>query len=248
VAESNVSTEDTSSRTREPNDSTNGFCHREPGSMKLRSAPAEAAPVAQSVGGHLGAVVHPDELHPDELRAGAALADDLVEHPGSCGRRRSSGPPASPAPRGCIRRRRGAVSACGRGWWCRTGSPRPRHGWGARPAAAWRARWTPEPLPLAFPLPHRSNPGRTTLPHVELQRRDGDGGRVVAAACFGRPEQGTQQIEQQSRAGPFAGPKPESMMLPCGARRSGQRPIRVGSRRRANSLQAGHASVTRSIA
>ena len=39
--------------------------------------PAEAAPVPQGVGGHLGAVVHPDEL-----RAGAALADDLVEHPG----------------------------------------------------------------------------------------------------------------------------------------------------------------------
>ena len=51
-----------------------------------------------------------------------------------------------------------------------------------------------EPLLLAFPLPHRSNPGRTTLPHVE----------------------------QQSRAGPFAGPKPESMMVPRGARRSGQ--------------------------
>ena len=37
--ESNASTESTSSRTREPNDSTNGFCHGEPGSMKLRSAP-----------------------------------------------------------------------------------------------------------------------------------------------------------------------------------------------------------------
>jgi hypothetical protein len=29
-----------------------------------------------------------------------------------------------------------------------------------------------------------------------------------------------QQIEQQSHAGPFAGPKPESMMVPGGARRS----------------------------
>jgi hypothetical protein len=28
----------TSSRTREPNDSTNGFCHGEAGSMKLRPA------------------------------------------------------------------------------------------------------------------------------------------------------------------------------------------------------------------
>jgi hypothetical protein len=37
-AESNASTESNSSRTREPNDSTNGFCHGEPGSMKLRPA------------------------------------------------------------------------------------------------------------------------------------------------------------------------------------------------------------------
>jgi hypothetical protein len=36
--ESNASTESTSSRTREPNDSTNRFCHGEPGSMKLRPA------------------------------------------------------------------------------------------------------------------------------------------------------------------------------------------------------------------
>src|SRR5829696_4008388 len=36
--ESNASTESTSSRTREQNDSTNGFCHGEPGSMKLRPA------------------------------------------------------------------------------------------------------------------------------------------------------------------------------------------------------------------
>jgi hypothetical protein len=37
--ESNASTESTSSRTREPNDSTNGFCQGEPGSMKLRPLP-----------------------------------------------------------------------------------------------------------------------------------------------------------------------------------------------------------------
>ena len=36
--ESNASTESTSSRTREPNDSTNGFCYGEPGSLKLRPA------------------------------------------------------------------------------------------------------------------------------------------------------------------------------------------------------------------
>ena len=44
--------------------------------MKLRPAAAEAAPVAEGVRGHLGAVVHPHELG-----GGAALADDLVEHP-----------------------------------------------------------------------------------------------------------------------------------------------------------------------
>ena len=33
----------------------------------------------------------------------------------------------------------------------------------------------------------------------------------------------TQQIEQQSHAGPFAGPKPESMTVPRGARRSNRR-------------------------
>jgi hypothetical protein len=38
TTESNASTESTSSRTREPNDSTNGFCQGEPGSMKLRPA------------------------------------------------------------------------------------------------------------------------------------------------------------------------------------------------------------------
>src|SRR5215204_7790222 len=51
-------------------------------------------------------------------------------------------------------------------------------------------------------------------------------------------------------ATPFAGPKPESMMVPCGARRSGQS-IRVGSSRRADSFQVGHTSsilVTRSNA
>jgi len=36
--ESNALTESTSSRTREQNDSMNGFCHGEPGSMKLRPA------------------------------------------------------------------------------------------------------------------------------------------------------------------------------------------------------------------
>ena len=36
--ESNASAESTSSRTREPNDSTNGFCHGEPGPVKLRPA------------------------------------------------------------------------------------------------------------------------------------------------------------------------------------------------------------------
>jgi hypothetical protein len=36
--ESHASTESTSARTREPNDSTNGFCHGEPGSMKLPPA------------------------------------------------------------------------------------------------------------------------------------------------------------------------------------------------------------------
>ena len=73
--ESNASTESTSSRTREPNDSTNGFCQGEPGSMKLRPAPPKRHQSRSGVRGHLGAVVHPHEL-----RAGAALADDLVEH------------------------------------------------------------------------------------------------------------------------------------------------------------------------
>jgi hypothetical protein len=64
-----------------------------------------------------------------------------------------------------------------------------------------------EPLPLAFPLPHRSNPGRTTLPHVELQRRDGDGGRVVAAACFRRPEQKPSKSKSSRLGTPFGGYK-----------------------------------------
>jgi hypothetical protein len=64
-----------------------------------------------------------------------------------------------------------------------------------------------EPLPLAFPLPHRSNPGRTTLPHVELQRRDGDGGRVVAAACFRRLEQEPSKSNSSRIGTPFGGYK-----------------------------------------
>ena len=59
-----------------------------------------------------------------------------------------------------------------------------------------------EPLPLAFPLPHRSNPGRTTLPHVERQWRGGDGGHVVAAACFRRPEQGHSKSNSSRAPGP----------------------------------------------
>jgi hypothetical protein len=47
-----------------------------------------------------------------------------------------------------------------------------------------------------------SNPGRTALPHVELQRRDGDGGRVVAAACFRRPEQEDSKSNSSRTPGP----------------------------------------------
>jgi hypothetical protein len=59
------------------------------------------------------------------------------------------------------------------------------------------------------------------------------------------------EIEQQSHGGPSAGPKPEPMTVPRGASRSNRRSIRVGSGRRADSFQAGHASsilVTRSSA
>ena len=129
--ESNASTESTSSRTREPNDSTNGFCQGEPGSMKLRPAPPRRHQSRSGVRGHLGAVVHPHELG-----GGAALADDLVEHPdGVVGVDRARDPDRQ-APRGCARRRRAAASASGRRRSCRTGSPAPRRGWAARPAAA----------------------------------------------------------------------------------------------------------------
>jgi len=40
----------------------------------------------------------------------------------------------------------------------------------------------------------------------------------------------TEQIEQQPHAGPFAGPKPESTMVPRGARRSDQQAHRVCAR------------------
>jgi hypothetical protein len=69
-----------------------------------------------------------------------------------------------------------------------------------------------------------SNPGRITLQRVERQRRrDGNAAGVVAAACFGRPEQEDSKIEQQPHAGPFAGPKPEPMTVPRGASRSNRR-------------------------
>jgi hypothetical protein len=116
----------------------------------------------------------------------------------------------------------------------RTGSPRPRHGWGARLAAAWRARWTRRAV-AALPFRCRTGPtlGRTTLPHVELQRRElrrPRRGRVVLQETGAR----TQQIEQQSRAGPFAGAKPESMMMPlrCEEVRPKAHPSRLEQARR----------------
>jgi hypothetical protein len=52
---------------------------------------------------------------------------------------------------------------------------------------------------------------------------------VVAAACFRRPEQEDSK-SNSSRAGPFAGPKPEPMTVPRGATRSNWRthPSRLG--------------------
>jgi hypothetical protein len=48
-----------------------------------------------------------------------------------------------------------------------------------------------------------SNPGRTTLPHVERQRLGGDGSRVVAArACFRRPEQEDSKSNSSRTPGP----------------------------------------------
>jgi hypothetical protein len=59
-------------------------------------------------------------------------------------------------------------------------------------------------------------------------------GTVAAAASWLRRASGAgarrQQIEQQSQAGPFAGPKPGSMMASRGAGRSDQQahPGRLG--------------------
>jgi hypothetical protein len=60
-------------------------------------------------------------------------------------------------------------------------------------------------------------------------RRDGSGDRGVASG-----EQEDSKIEQQSRAGPFAGPKPELMTVPRGTRRSEQKahPSRLEQARR----------------
>ena len=90
------------------------------------------------------------------------------------------------------------------------------------------------PLPLAFPLPHRSKPGRTTLPHVEGQRRGG----WTAAASWLRRASGDRSKNTANRTAvarlALRGPKPESMMVPCGARRSGQKahPSRLEQARR----------------
>jgi len=197
ITESNASTESTSSQTREPNDSTNGFCR---GGARLDESalgPTDAAPVAQGVGGHLGAVVHPDEL-----RAGAALADDLVEHPGRVVGVDRAGHPH--------RRRLAGVlvddveqfqhAAVAGGVELEVQGPDMVGALGSQPLGGHGG--LAEPLPLAFPLPHRSNPGCTTLPHVELQRRDGDGGRVVAAVCFMRPEQEHSKSNSSRAPGP----------------------------------------------
>jgi hypothetical protein len=55
-------------------------------------------------------------------------------------------------------------------------------------------------------------------------------GTVTAAGVLQETGTRRQQIEQQSHAGPFAGPKPESTMVPRGARRSDEQghPSRLG--------------------
>ena len=73
--ESKASTESTSSRTREPNDSTNGFCQGEPGSMKLRPLP----PKRHQSRTALAVISGPLSIRTSSGPA-AALADDLVEH------------------------------------------------------------------------------------------------------------------------------------------------------------------------
>ena len=64
----------------------------------------------------------------------------------------------------------------------------------------------------------------------ERQRRDGNGGRRRGCGVLQETGAKRQQIEQQSHAGPFAGPKPERMTVPCGASRSNRRahPSRLG--------------------
>ena len=155
--ESNASTESTSSRTREPNDSTNGFCQGEPGSMKLRPAAAEAAPVADGVRGHLGAVVHPHEL-----RGGAALADDLVEHPdGVVGVDRARDADRQGLAGVLVDDVEQLQASCRRRS-CRTGSPSPRRGWAAPPAAASRARSSRRAGAASASAAARAGPPRAT--------------------------------------------------------------------------------------
>ena len=95
-----------------------------------------------------------------------------------------------------------------------------------------------------------SNPGRTTRPHVERQRGMVDGGRVVAAACFRRPEQEDSKSNSSRAPGPSrALSQSRSWCLAVRGVRPKAHPSRLS--RRADSFQAGHASsilVTRSIA
>ena len=60
---------------------------------------------------------------------------------------------------------------------------------------------------------------RTTLQHVERHRRDGNDGRRRGCGVLQQTGARRQQIEQQPHAGPFAGPKPEPMMVPRGAKK-----------------------------
>jgi hypothetical protein len=148
--------------------------------MKLRSAPAEAAPVAQGVGGHLGAVVHPDEL-----RAGAALAGDLVEHPGLLVGVDPAGHPHRQRLAGVLvddveQFQRAAVAG---GVELEVQGPDTVGALGPQPLGGHGG--LAEPLPLAFPLPHRSNLG------VQLCRTlNFNGGTVTAAASRPRRASG----------------------------------------------------------
>lgn len=152
--------------------------------MKLCSAPLKRHQSRRAL-----AVISGPFVHPDELRAGAALADDLVEHPGRVVGVDRAGHPHRKRLAGVLvvddveRFQRAAVAG-----GVELEAQGPRNGWGARPAPLGGHGGFAEPLPLAFPLRHPEAPGKVVALARMLRREPAQplAQRIIAIGIIAR--------------------------------------------------------------